>query len=86
MLKKHLIILLILVNSTLYAKNNIVVYHAYGNTHQLIIQGRMEKVKKIKEVSKEDGWLKNLWRRLREIEGSNFVSPFIKLFSFYTTI
>jgi len=70
MFKKNLILLLILMHSTLYAQNDIVIYHAYGNSHQLILQGRMEKEKKFKEVTKEDGWFKNLWRRLREVEGN----------------
>jgi len=74
MFKKNLILLFILVGSTLYAKNNIVVYHAYGNSHQLIIQGRMVKEKKFKEVNKDDGVFKNLWRRLRELKGDEIKS------------
>jgi len=70
MFKKILLLSLILSSSTLHAKDNIVIYHAYGNTHQIVIQGRMVKKKPFKVANKEDGWFKNLWRKIREIEGN----------------
>jgi len=69
MVKKSLFLLLILANS-LFAKSDIVVYNAYGNTHHIIIQGRMEKEKSYKKVNRDDSWFKNLFRRLREIEAN----------------
>jgi len=69
MVKKSLFLLLILANS-LFAKSDIVVYNAYGNTHYIIIQGRMEKEKSYKKVNRDDSWFKNLFRRLREIEAN----------------
>ena len=71
---KKILLLTILFIGIGHAKDNIVVYHAYGNTHQLIIQGRMEKKKEFKEVTKDDGWFRNLWRRLREVEGDELES------------
>ena len=71
---KKILLLTILFIGIGHAKDNIVVYHAYGNTHQLIIQGRMEKKKEFKEVKKDDGWFRNLWRRLREVEGDELES------------
>jgi len=67
MVKKSLFILLILANFLL-AKSNIVVYNAYGNTHHIIIQGRMEKEKSYKKVKKNDSWFTNIFRRLRELK------------------
>jgi len=69
MVKKSLFLLLILANFLL-AKSDIVVYNAYGNTHHIIIQGRMEKEKSYKKVNRDDSWFKNLFRRLREIEAN----------------
>jgi len=71
MLKRSLLlsILLLLSSSILHAKDNIVVYHAYGNTHQIIIQGRMVEKKSFKEVKQDDNWFRNLWRRVRQVKG-----------------
>ena len=57
-----------------HTKDNIVVYNAYGNNHQVIVQGRMEKKKDFKKVTQDDGWFRNLWRRLRQVEGDEIES------------
>jgi len=49
------LLLLIILLDTGYAKDNIVIYHAYGNNHHMIVQGRMERERAFKTVSKEDG-------------------------------
>jgi len=79
MFKKPLLFssLLFLSTSTLHAKDNIVVYHAYGNTHQMVIQGRMGKKKTFKEVKEDDNWFRNLWRRARQVEGDEIESQTI---------
>jgi len=71
MLKRSLLlsILLLLSSSMLHAKDNIVVYHAYGNTHHIVIQGRMVEKKSFKEVKQDDNWFRNLWRRVRQVKG-----------------
>jgi len=79
MLKKILLFssLLFLSSSALHAKDNIVVYHAYGNSHQIMIQGRMEKKKTFKAVKEDDNWFRNLWRRVRQVEGDEIESQTI---------
>lgn len=70
--KKAILFLLFLFSlhlSALQAQDNIKVYHAYGNAHHLVIQGRMEKMKTFQKVMLDDGWFRNVWRRLREVEG-----------------
>lgn len=54
--------------ATLYAKDNIELYNAYGNEHHLFIQGRTVVPKKFQAVQKDDNMFKNLWRRARQIE------------------
>ena len=78
MFKKILLLTMLLV-SIGHTKDNIVVYHAYGNNHQVIIQGRMEKKKDFKKVTQDDGWFRNLWRRLRQVEGDEIESATINL-------
>ena len=78
MCKKILLLTMLLV-SIGHTKDNIVVYHAYGNNHQVIIQGRMEKKKNFKKVTQDDGWFRNLWRRLRQVEGDEIESATINL-------
>jgi len=65
----HFFIVLLLVASAPHAQDNIVVYNAYGNAHQIVIQGRMEKKKIFKKASREDNWFRNLWRRVRQVRG-----------------
>ena len=74
-----LFILFLYLHTLLQAKDNIVVYHAYGNNHQVIVQGRMEKKKDFKKVTQDDGWFRNLWRRLRQVEGDEIESENINL-------
>ena len=78
MFKKILLLTMLLV-SIGHTKDNIVVYHAYGNNHQVIVQGRMEKKKDFKKVTQDDGWFRNLWRRLRQVEGDEIESATINL-------
>jgi len=71
MLKKILLFssLLFLSSSALHAQDNIVVYHAYGNIHQIVIQGRMEKKKTFTEAKEDDNWFQNIWRTVRQVKG-----------------
>jgi len=78
MFKKILLLTMLLI-SIGHTKDNIVVYHAYGNSHQVIVQGRMEKKKDFKKVTQDDGWFRNLWRRLRQVEGDEIESATINL-------
>ncbi len=64
---------------SLQAKDNIVVYHAYGNARQVIVQGRMEKKRALKPVDKEDGWLRNLWRRVKQVKADDIKHAFVVL-------
>ena len=50
------------------SRDDIVVYHAYGNTHHLIVQGRMLKKRSYKSADKEDGWMRNLRRKIKQIK------------------
>ena len=70
MLKKIILLTILLIN-TGYTKDNIVVYNAYGNNHQLIVQGRMERKRDFKTVSKDDGWVRNLWRRTKQVKADD---------------
>ncbi len=81
MLKKllSLSILYLCLHTLLQAKDNIVVYHAYGNNHQLIVQGRMERKRDFKTVSKDDGWVRNLWRRVKQVKADDIESADINL-------
>jgi len=81
MFKKLIKILLIilLVSIPLQANDNIVVYNAYGNTHRLFIQGRMQNKTSLRKISKEDGWLKNAWRRVWQVKGNDIESHDIAL-------
>ncbi len=76
---KNIILLTLLLISIGHTKDNIVIYHAYGNNHQVIVQGRMEKKKDFKKVTQDDGWFRNLWRRLRQVEGDEIESENINL-------
>ena len=66
-------------NTLLYAKDNIVIYHAYGNNHQVIVQGRMERKREFKTVSQDDGWLRNFWRRLKQVKADDIKDANINL-------
>jgi len=70
MLKKLLLLssALIFSTSTLHAKDNILVYHAYGNAHQIVIQGRMEEKKTFSEAKEDDNWFQNIWRTARQVK------------------
>ena len=52
----------------LQAKDNIEVYHAYGNTQHIIVQGRMLYKREFEKVSDNDSWFTNVWRRAKQIE------------------
>ena len=73
------LLLLIILLGTGYAKDNVVVYHAYGNEQQVIVQGRMERKREFKPVSKEDGWVRNLWRRVKQVKADDIESADINL-------
>jgi len=70
MFKKKIwsMIIIFLTTISLQAKDNIEVYHAYGNAHHVIVQGRMLHKKEFTKVSSDDGWFRNLWRRAKQIE------------------
>lgn len=68
-----LIMLIFLAITGLQAKDDIEVYHAYGNKHHVIIQGRTLYKRVFDTVQSNDSWLTNLWRRVRQIE-SNEIS------------
>ena len=68
---KKILLLTILLISIGHSQDNIVVYNAYGNNHQLIVQGRMEKKRDFKTVSKDDGLLRNLWRRVKQVKADD---------------
>ncbi len=72
-------IILLCSHTLLQAKDNVVVYHAYGNEHQIIVQGRMQKKRIFKPVSKEDGWVRNLWRRVKQVKADDIESADINL-------
>jgi len=78
MFKKILLFstILLLSTSTLQAKDNIVVYHAYGNVHQIVIQGRMEEKKTFSEAKKDDNWFQNIWRTVRQVKGDEIKNYF----------
>lgn len=65
--------LYLFISISVYAKDNIEVYNAYGNNHHLFIQGRMLHKKEFEKVSYEDSWFTNVWRRARQLE-SNEIS------------
>ena len=71
MLKKILLLssALMLSTSVLHANDNILVYHAYGNAHQIVIQGRMEEKKTFSEAKEDDNWFQNIWRTARQVKG-----------------
>lgn len=60
--------------TSLQANDNIEIYSAYGNTHKVIIQGRMLKVKSFKKVEKSDSWFRNFWRRVKGIESDEIAN------------
>ena len=78
MLKKILLTTILFLNIG-YTKDNIVVYNAYGNNHQLTLQGRMQKKRELKKVSKDDGVLRNLWRRVKQIKNDEIKNQTIYL-------
>ena len=73
------LLLIILLLGIGHAKDNIVIYHAYGNNHQVIVQGRMERERDFKTVSNDDGWLRNLWRRLKQVKADDIKRANINL-------
>ena len=73
MFKKILLLTMLLV-SIGHTKDNIVVYNAYGNNHQVIVQGRMERKRDFKRVSKDDGLFRNLWRRIKQVKADDIKS------------
>ena len=74
-----LFILLLCLNTLLQAKDNIVIYHAYGNNHQVIVQGRMQEKREFKSVREDDGWFRNLWRRVKQIKAKDIEDANINL-------
>jgi len=79
MLKKILLTTILFLNIG-YTKDNIVVYNAYGNNHQLTVQGRMQREREFKKVSKDDGVLRNLWRRIKQVKADDIKSKNINLY------
>ena len=75
-----LLLLMPLFVSIGYTNDDIVIYHAYGNSHQLIVQGRMAKKKTFKKVRKDDGWFRNFWRRVRQVEADEIENATVNLF------
>jgi len=73
------LLLLIILFGVGYAKDNIVIYHAYGNNHYMIVQGRMERERDFKSVSNDDGWIRNLWRRAKQVKADDIESADINL-------
>jgi len=71
MFKKLLLLLgtVLLWSLTLQANDNILVYHAYGNANNILIQGRMEEKKTFSEAKKDDNWFQNIWRTVRQVKG-----------------
>jgi phosphatidate phosphatase APP1 len=66
-----ILLTLILINMYLFSNSNIVIYSAYGNAKELIIQGRMQKPRDFKEVNASDNWLRNVWRRAKEVKADD---------------
>ena len=78
MFKKFLLLILLL-SSMGESKDNIVVYNAYGNPYQLTLQGRMERKRNFKSVNKEDGILRNFWRRVKQVKADDIKNKNITL-------
>lgn len=68
-----LVTIMLLSITTLNAKENIEIYNCYANAHQILIQGRTLHKRNIKKATDDDNWLRNLWRRTKQIN-SNEIS------------
>jgi len=66
-----LLLLVILLNLYLFSNSNIVVYSAYGNANELIIQGRMQKPREFRDVNASDSWIRNAYRRAKEVKADD---------------
>ena len=58
---------LFFISITLQANDNIKIYNAYGNSYEVIIEGRLLHKKVFEKAEQSDSWYKNLYRRLREL-------------------
>ena len=76
---KKILLLTILLVSIGHTKDNIVIYNAYGNNHQVIVQGRMERKRDFRRVSKDDGLLRNFWRRIKQVKADDIKNTNINL-------
>jgi len=56
--------------STLLASDNIEIYNHFGNSHKIIIEGRMLHSKNLPVATKDDNIFKNLWRKLNQLENN----------------
>ncbi len=70
---------MLLLKLYLFSNANIVLYNAYGNENELLIQGRMQKPRAFKEVSTKDSWLRNAYRRAKEIKADDIKNKEILL-------
>lgn len=62
-MKKTILLILLSFNSLL-AQPNIEVYNCYGNSYELIVEGRVLTERSFKESKKKDSWLSNAWENL----------------------
>ncbi len=53
--------------SFIHAKNNIQVYNAYGNSHKVIIEGRMVYKKNYNQPLEDDTLFHNMWRKIKQL-------------------
>jgi len=67
----RVVVLVFLLNLYLFSNSNIVIYNAYGNANELIIQGRMQKPRAFKDVNASDSWIRNAYRRAKEVKAND---------------
>ena len=79
MLLKLLISALLSVMINIYADDNIQIYNSYGNSHEVIIQGRLLHKKEFNKVKKSDNFFQNLYRRAKEFVSDEIKNKIVKL-------
>jgi len=57
-----------------------VVYSAYGNDHEIVIQGRVQEEQSFKQANVADSWLQNLWRRLKDIKPKDIEDKLVTVY------
>ncbi len=67
MLLKFLLFISLFISVSMKASDNIEIYNSYGNSHEVIIQGRLLHKKEFKEVKKSDNFFQNIYRRAKEL-------------------